>query len=340
MPTPVLDKTYEFDVNHVAISTITELMFQMKNKLIGNGATAFSNPPTVKSSSNASVANNSDNWNSASDITFQAVFMGPRSWIVFSCPNVAAGLEVCWSCEDNPGGGANQWEVFYSDAAGFTGGTTTARPTAADEMNSYVGGSAAELDGFSTLATAPARLHVVQSTDGQVLHIWAYTAGVMLGYWGLHRPKNPAALWTQPWVAINSWYKYNSGNNAAQMTYAKMGGQGNKFAVTYAGGVLSIVRFSGEAYFTGGASTETMIGIAQTIPNELDPDEFPVLPIGLVSTTVGSRGRNGQLVDMFWGMQLLNTGDHFPNDASMGFVLLDDIIVPWAGPSAGLMKTF
>ena len=337
MTLPTNEKTWEFDVNHVAITTITELMFQMKNKLIGAGAFAFSNPPTVKSSSNASVATAADNWSSSSDVTF---FNPPtaHSWIVFSCPNIATGLEVCWDCVQNPGGNQVGWNVYYSDAAGFTGGTTTARPTAADELIGHVGGSLAELDGFSTITTVPARLHVAQASDGTIARIWAYTAGVMLGFWELAKPKNTATNWTTPWVGNNSWYKYNSGANAAQMTYTKLALNSTKFLWTYAGGLDSSIRYTGEA--VGISNTEVFIGLTQNYTDDLEPgDCFPILPIGIFSETVGSRGRIGEVVDMWWVSSVLSTGDHFPSDATLTHVVLDDVMIPWAGVSAGQMKT-
>lgn len=335
MALPTLTKTWEFDVNHAPISSITELMFQMKNKLIGNGAFAFTTPPTVKSSSNASVADNTDNWASASDVTFQEP-PGAFSWIVFDCSAVQPGLEMAWFCEDNPGGGAVQWEVFMSDAAGFTGGTTTARPTAADQINTFSGGSPSELDGSSTLGSAPARLHVAQSSDGQILRIWAYTANVTLGFWELARPKNTASLWVQPWVHNNSWYKYNSGGNAAQMTYGKLALNTTYYLKTYAGGLDSRVKYTGEAFAT--ATAEVFIGLQQGHTEDLEPDDcFPILPMGIYSQIVGSRGRIGEVVDMWWAASILDDGSHIPSDASLQFVVVNDVIIPWAGVSAGQM---
>lgn len=325
LPTPT--KTWEFDVNHAPITTTPELMFQMKNKLVGDGATAFSNPPTVKSSSDSVTADNTDRWLDAGDVVFEEP-AGAHSWIVFSCDAVQPGLEVCWSCEDTSGGNPQAWEIFYSDAAGFTGGTTTARPTATDEVVSYTGGSAAEIDGFSALATHPARLHVAQSSDGEVLRIWAYTDGVLLGWWELFRPGSPASVWTQPWVGNNYWYKYNTGANAPQLTYAKLALTVANYSVSYAAGQTSWMKYTSEA--TGVA--EEMIPLAQDNPPNLQAaDSWTLSGMGLYGVTAGAVGPAGSAVDMWWAPYRVPDGTHFPSDGSREFVTIDNVVIPWPG---------
>lgn len=340
MPLPTITKTWEFDVNHVQITTNAELLFQIKNKLIGSGATSFSNPPTVKSSSDASSAGNSDLWLNAGDITFDDPGTA-HSWIVFELDAIQPGLEMCFDCVDNPGGGHDYWQIYFSDADGFTGGTSTNRPTATDEMNSFGGGSHAVIDGAATLATNPARLHMAQSSDGQHLRFWAYSANVMIGYFEIGRVRNPATLWAQPWAANNSWYKYNSGAQQAQCTYAKLlqnAGSGGSTYLTqsYAGGQKTGLLFLQEAR---GPAGEEYLGFIEDHQQELEPDgSFSAFGIGLYSDTIGSRGKLGDMIDVWMGLQFMLTGDHFDGVGKLDFVLLDDMIVPWAGAAAGLMK--
>ncbi len=330
MAAPTPTKTWEFDVNHVGITTRQELMFQLKNKLIGNGATAFSNPPTVKSSSDATTADNTDRWLNSGDITFEEP-AGAHSWIVFNLPNVSPNLEMCWSCEDNPGGGANQWECFFSHSAGFTGGTINARPTAADEQNSYTGGSAAMIDA-NGIGSNPARLHMAQSSDGQVLRMWAYSAAVTIGYFEVYQPTNTATNWADPWVANNSWHKYNTGANAPQATITKLAQwSGTAFTRGYAGGALMNYRYTMEAVGDNG-SVEEFLAYHQNYPEDLEPGScFPFFPMGIFSSTIGARGRIGEAVDKWWGPTVIVDASHAPEDASRTFVKVNDIWLPWTG---------
>jgi hypothetical protein len=230
-------------------------------------------------------------------------------------------------------------EIFLSDAAGFTGGDINNRPTAADEINSYSGGSAAEISGFAT--SVAARLHVAQSSDGQVLRIWAFEATETLGFLELQRPREAASLWTQPWVHNNSWYKYNTGVEPEQMSYAKLAVRGaTTFVRGYPGGAAANLYLTSEAI--GISSAEVFIGLHETFVQDLEPDDcFSATPIGLYSNTVGSRGRIGELVDMWWVPQLLSSGDHLDGAVAgdIAFVIVDDVLIPWEGVTAGKMKT-
>jgi hypothetical protein len=331
MALPTLTKTWEYDVNIGAITTNAEVLFQIKNRLVGGGATAWTTPWTVVSSSDSSTADNTDRWINSGDVVFHNPGSA-HSWIVLQNDAISTGFQIVLEAIRNPGGGQDAWDMRISEAVGFTGGTTTNRPTASDEIDPVEGSGIMLLVNSNNLATEPANMHFWMSDDGEVTRWAIYSAGTLVHFVDIQKPQNTSPGWTIPWVATLAVQYYNSGSDTAQCTYAKLMRDVPPGRVySRAGGLESVLYYTSEAY--GNDSTnDRVIGRVQNYTHDLD-DCFPMLPIGLFSETVGSRGRLGELVDMWWGAEIVTGGSHYPADATRQFVQLDDLIVPWNGGS-------
>jgi len=62
-----------------------------------------------------------------------------------------------------------------------------------------------------------------------------------------------------------------------------------------------------------------------------DTLEWPIMPIGLLSTTGMHRGRKGALYDIWWGSTAAGSGNTYPEDGSNQFVQFGHLIFPWNG---------
>ena len=94
-----------------------------------------------------------------------------HSWIVLRQTGIATNFELLLSCENAHASGTTLM-IVVSPAAGFTGGTTTARPTATDEVVLNAAAVA-----WAASAVTALRWHLQQSTDGQCTRIITCAAG-------------------------------------------------------------------------------------------------------------------------------------------------------------------
>lgn len=318
MPLPVLQKSWQYNVNQAPISSHSDLLYKIKNSMVSFS----SNPWTVVSSSNSSVANTNDNWTGSGSVVFQNNGSA-HSWIVLKQVGIATNFQVLIVARRNPGGGSDVMFVLYSMNAGFTGGTTTARPTATDEQ-AFDSDNASLVANSANLASTPARLHVMQSTDGQCTRVFIYVNSIPQTMLLFDKPRNPVSGWTIPHVAMYAVQQYNSGASVAQVTYAKLNDAADRVKSR-----VGTTNFN--MFLTSEGCITSMIGEQQTFVSDLDSSAYPMLPMGLFSTTSGARGRHGELFDIYWGSTIINEGDHYPGDSSKQFVQFGDIIHPWNG---------
>src|SRR5512137_2583886 len=108
----VVQKTWQYDVNHTVVGASmaaisAEVLLGIKQAMCGFA----SNPWTVVASSNAVVANGSDNWNTVADIVW-ALSPGAHSWIVLEQAAMNGGaFQVLLTCDN---GTAYRLGVFIS----------------------------------------------------------------------------------------------------------------------------------------------------------------------------------------------------------------------------------
>lgn len=314
MPLPTPDKTWQYDPNRAmpqqadALASNRKILRQIKTTLIGFG----SQPWTVRGSSDSVAAGMDavDRWDSDTDLVWANAGVA-HSWIVLRQTGISATFEICIDLITASANGSDG-EIFAS-TAGFTGGSTTARPTAADEAR--IGQDLVTISGTNSDGV----LHVMQSTDGQCTRVVLYKANNAVMFWMFDKPKNPVTGWSNPYVGI---VRSNTGSSIMLVT--ELMGTANAQG---RGSATFNMTLTSENTGTGANS---QIPTAQTFANDFS-GEFPLLPIGLYSTTASHRGRHGMLFDMWWGLVSNADADGYPNDGSRQFIQMGDLVVKWNG---------
>jgi hypothetical protein len=217
--------------------------------------------------------------------------------------------------------------LVVSPAAGFgaanggTDGSTTARPTATDEVTMLAAGGAWGGAGTSLSDGAVnSRLHVMRTTDGLSTRVLITRNSQTSGLWLFERPDNIVTNWANP------SYSMCTANgvlapSATQLTYAVVGA--NALGVGRAVSAMSMF-MTGEGVGSGTA----LIGQRMPAANDLS-GTFPLLPIGLYSDTAANRGRHGTLSDIWWALGALPDTTTYPLDATKQFIQCGALVFPW-----------
>lgn len=333
MAIPIVEKTWQYNVNIFLRSTGTaitdhqRLWRTFKDALISFG----SNPWTIHYSCNSTTAGTAgdgvDWWTTNGSLIWNSTGSA-HSWIVLKQANLAGGnfqfvLDLAASSASYTYG-----VVAFSANAGFTGGTTLARPTAADEVIIMASGSQIITFPDGSSSTFDCILHVMQSTDGQCTRAFFLHGGAdptsadameigsssTLAFIADY-PKAPVSGWTLPFVF--SWIvTSSSGPLIATLTdNAKLYG--------YQAGSMPM-------YATSEMVEASMLGELWISYNEIS-GEWLLTPIGLVSETAGKRGRHGTLFDAWWASGS-KIGDSYPNSSARTIVkIAGQLAVPWNG---------
>jgi hypothetical protein len=325
MALPTLLKSWQFNVNQQIGSWSTALAAnQSAMQTIKLSLKGFSlSPWTVWGSCNGRVSTPSfgngdgvDYWVSpATDILWAA--SGNHSWIVLRQAGLGAKSAICIDLLS-----ASSWlaTIVFSPSAGFgatnggTDGTSSARPTATDEVVLLSAGAWGGYNGVYTW-----RLHVMQSTQGECTRVAMMRNGASVGLWMFDTVKNPVTGWTTPVVglvvgdsALANAATYANLSSALN-TKGRMAGDACTYYMTY------------EAYGTTGLPSVV------TSPDD-DSGEWPLYPVGLVqSSSVKHRGRKGELFDFWWGPARPLTGDTYPDDATRVLIQHGNTVHPWDG---------
>jgi hypothetical protein len=329
---PTLAKTWQFDINKTIAATGTiagtnsALLLSLKNSLKGFG----SNPATVDHSCSSTVAGSPgdgvDRWATAANIVFASAGVA-HSWMVLKFAGIASNFQVLISASTEGNGAYSNvnWTVsmFASRSVGFTGGTTTARPTASDEQEIGRYGSGTKWNANSGISDSTMRLHVMMSTDGASARALFCASGKVWSAF-LLETASPTATWSPPWHArltntpLGAWPQ----SAVAANFYAYDG-------AAYINSTATAMALTGEA--RGPSSfgpTSTEFG---TMSNDAT-SEWPIWPVGLVAQTTGARGRWGTAIDLWWGSSAVSDGDTY-DTSSKTFAQFAGLIVPWDGSS-------
>lgn len=305
MALPTLSKTWQFNVNNQnaaqgsVILCNRRLLMSLKNALIGFG----SSPWVVRGSSNsvAGAMDSVDRWVTDSNLIWANDGVA-HAWIVLRQTGLATNAELLISCNQAAVNG-NQATITFSPSAGFTGGSNTTNPTATDAFACI-----ANTNFGAVTADIAIRWSVMQSTDGQCTRILVYQAGSPLMFYVFDKATNVGSGWTNPVVVATQ-----PNTSPALLVMSS--------------------RVSPTLIATISMGAETVQGA--TVANELSGD-WPMIPIGLSSATVGARGRHGSLFDIWQASNSLVTGDTYPGDGSAQFAQFGTIILPWNGGPVNL----
>lgn len=218
MPAPTIQNTWKFNVSQSISGANSSafrqsLLLALVNSLLGQGSwtddegspSSVSTPWEHVSSCDSVATSSSTNlWDSASDLVWAAEGVA-HSWIVLRSPDFFGDsdplymLLVC-----GPASTINSTLAVVFSRVGFTGGSTTARPTATDEhVARPVGGTVTTAgwqgDDNNTAASVACRLHVLMMDNGRGFKIYMTRAGVCIASWGLFRCEDDAG-WTEPYL--------------------------------------------------------------------------------------------------------------------------------------------
>lgn len=316
MSLPTLVRTWQMSVNNQQLSTGAALgnnqllLHTIKNTILGFGSGA----PTVRYSCNGTTAGTAgdgiDRWAATTDLVWGAT---TRSWIVFRQAGIGATFEFLIDLNN---GNSAYGTFVISPAAGFTGGTTTARPTATDEVVVRAAGDSGFLP-----HTTPAswRYSVWQSTDGKGLRVVIAHGGAAQCLMLVDGAANTVSGWTVPAVAYWGAAFAASAHGTATGTSSRL--------MTRANSAPCAVAITGEGFANGFAVDNTSAG--GNAANELS-GEWALYPLGLWGITAGARGRHGTLVDLWYGSGGASSGDTYPL-GTPNFVQFGNFVMPWDG---------
>lgn len=318
MALPTLAKTWQFNPNN-AIAALGSSLADNRRALrsIKNAMVGFaSNPWAVRYSCDSVTAGTAgdltDRWTADANLVYAAA---AHSWIVLRQTGIATNFEVCIDLGAASANG-NTLTLAVSWSAGFTGGTTTARPTATDETVMISATS-----WTSNTTDIASRWSVMQSSDGQCTRVFCAASGSLSTLWIFDKPANTTTGWSNP------SYAFTFAGTPALSSLTGYGGRMRSGSTT--GNVAMGCETAGAAFIP----SDTVIG---TVANEID-GAWAMLPIGISCNTVGIRGRHGTLVDLWFGQSPIPTADTYPNDASNQFVEVFPLIMPWNGGAVNLV---
>lgn len=299
-------------------------------------------PMTVVSSCDSTTTSASDLWAASTNLVWTAANgTGVRSWIVLEMP--VTGIQFLMHCNSSTSSGVSHANVEFviSPGAGFTGGTTSARPTATDEhvlLLPVVGGgvTGSWTDGTTTVSAQRFVLHVIQDEFGNSVKIFlfknsrlytyinfgkVYTAPIdavgPILYWGGCFPN------TSDGVDDNLKATYARWND---VTRVSINYNGASYQQTNTGGTGM-----GRAYCATEMSISSMVGEQLTVANDIS-GAWWMAPQALISVTQGIRGQLGLVPQVWWTQSSgLANGDTFPSGGSNQFVVFNHMVFPWDG---------
>lgn len=322
MALPTLVKTWQFNVNNQVTTQATALitnqtqLLAIKNALIGFAT----NPWAVRYSCDSTVAGTAgdgvDRWASIANLVWAAAGTA-HSWIILRQTGIATNYDLCIALEPTSGGGSTL-VIVVSPSAGFTGGTTTARPTATDEI-------AFAPFAWANSSNSSARWSVMQSTDGQCTRVMTAWSAAPQTFLMFDKPTNTSVGWSNPSVTAVV-------NNTGMTAYNLVGGVTTNFKMR----ALSIT--GTQAYLTAeGVASNTIPTdiVFGNIANEID-GTWAMCPVGIVCTTSGIRGRHGTIQDLWLGSAARSSGDRYPASGTGLFAQFLGVILPWNGGPVSL----
>lgn len=278
-----------------------------------------------------------DRWHTQTDMQFTSGATGNHSWIVLR--NTANGVEILIDLAF--ASVSRRIEAWVSPELGFTGGTTTTRPTAGDAFR--FSGDGALNNGYWFLMENwyPKRLQLVfmQSDDGDQDFMVLYVNDVdqgMLATGLAGAPENAGPL--VPWNGNNAYVIFPDGRarnleNTPRITYDE-----------YLDNPRTVITVDKDGAGPGPVSVLCHLTANMIVSSSLGR-EYPTIPdlgqqfpgdrIGLASAQSGYRGRHAYIPDMLFANAGVNNGvaqfSSIPGDGSRQWVKIGHFYLPWDG---------
>lgn len=307
LPSPA--KTWQIASNQGPYTTAytqgKNTLFPIKSLMVGFALSPWT---VVRSCNGVDDPQNSDLWVDADDLVWST---GNHSWIVLKQPGILSNFQLCL---DLSRPATVEMDVVVSEAAGFTGGTKSARPTATDEV--YVrnnGKWGCQYD------TRTQRIHMWHATDGSATRCLITSSdGGQAGFFDVCKPVQPISYWSNPWV---------------------MGWEGTD--ATASGTYTSHENLSYADFWY--SNRERLFALSEMYGSKLVLDNLPladallpgapfgISPIGLGSTVTGFRGGVKGVIPDMWFFSESNDMNLVPDDGSGQFVVWGEMLFPWDG---------
>lgn len=281
MALPTLSKSWTFNCNNAiaaqgtVLADCQALLFAIINALLATGkwTVAYSCNSTTAGTAGDGV----NRWASAANLVWNNAG-NYHSWIVLKNTNMPGGnYQLCFDLSSTY---VNTMSVVRSVNAGFTGGSTTARPTAADQVtllsNASWGGPSPD---------AAMRWSTLVSTDGQCTIALIAGSGSVRGFWYFQQTSTSDAGTTYPFA------DYVDGAPVPRITAIPV------YPLSGAPGTASI------------GFVSQLTGL--TTPSSITKN-WPIVPACLIGTTTGAFGYLGMFQDMWIGSGSVATGDSYP----------------------------
>jgi len=333
MTFPTLAKTWQFIPNYAITATGTPLgtnrtiLKQLKDAFTttanwvnsSNASITPSNMWTTRYSCNSTVAGSAgdgvDRWSAITDLVF-ANAGSAHSWYVFRHTAIDTNCELLLSCE-GLASNAQNITLVLSPSAGFTGGTTTARPTATDEIvviNNTTWGGVVNTD-------TNVKLHIMKSSDGQCWRFFVANGGQINTAILVEKAAALHGSWTHQAVAL--------GLGTSGATNILTQGNLNTTASINGRGASNMTM-----YLAGPGANNALLNAAITTPNDLSL-EWPFLSQQLYSITASNRGVHGYLQDIWYGSTTTVSGSTCPTTGTQHqFVQFGSLLLPWCQVAA------
>ena len=350
MALPTLVKDYEINANNTVTGDATidagtnahrdrrNLILNIKNALVvagtsdigpspGGGITAWSHVQSSNATTTSTVPG-TDLWAALADINWDTGG-NTHSWIVLQQTGIAANFQVCFDLvQGNNSDDGGEMTVVVSESGFATDGTTSARPTATDELvlrNLEVWGSGAQNGGAKTFIW-----HMWRTEDGEVTHVVIHYNDVTLGFWTFCVPQNPSASWDGvPFVAA-----VQQGLNDDVTSATKIEDFYDTTNIyTYRANRISTANSLNRTniYFTADTFGSGPFVQELTVANQVT-GEYALGDIGLVCLQSNFVGKMGTMFDLYWGQDPLGKpADTYPSGGSKTWVQFQDIVFPWDG---------
>jgi hypothetical protein len=308
------------------------LLFSIKDAMTGWASGAWTVAYSCNGTTAGTAGDGVDRWVTSSNVVFAGA-ASAHSWIVLQQPTT--GIQILISASPEGAGtlsaNACAMSVYISNSGAFTGGATTARPTASDESTVFETGTS--ILGWITAngTTYNLVIHFLGSTDGEIFRCIVCNSNVVVGLFFFETVNNSVTGWSSPWIC-------GAGRFAGNVIPANA-------ATTAAWIAPSSAAYPGRARINGLTADMTMTVEAYTsnlgpdstlslVANEVDGG-WPMYPIGVGSVTTGARGRHGSLVDIWVGSNQRSTGDTYPSTGTLyQFAQFGCFIMPWNSSSA------
>lgn len=277
---------------------------------------AGGNKPVLIKSCNGSTTSSSDTWSTPSDIVFNSGGSA-HSYQQYSFPGMF-GLQCLVTC-DNPNKDFLhvQWSL-----AGFTGGTTTANPTATDVMDDFVAGI--WLAGLAN-PNSQYRMHMALTDDGQQFRCVFHRNNIVMASFLAGRMADPRSGWTNPVVFRMNTNAGSIVSTAVQETETFTNNAGFWRGYNPSGSPITFLTIAPNVAQSGVLFTRRY-----DAANDAD-SAFDGVPVQLWSDST-PKGAMGQIQDFYLTQRAAvdgDTGQKSPNTPLLDWMVAGDTLFPW-----------